>query len=60
MTVFDVLRCTKRQMALLGTVVVDGVVGIELPLLPEFDDFENIDDFLSLDYEFPLLSVFRL
>jgi hypothetical protein len=59
MSVADILICTKKQIALGGCVVVDGIDGIGLPLPPHLDDFSHITDFLALDHVFEYLSIFR-
>lgn len=60
MSVKDVLEHSRNQVALDGCVVVDGINGIGLPLPEGYDDFENITDFLSLDFIFKYISVFRI
>jgi len=60
MSVEDVLKHSKEQVAWGGCVVVDGINGIGLPLPKEFDDFSHITDWLSVDYIFEHLSIFRL
>lgn len=60
MTVVDVLDHSQRQVAYAGCVVVDGINGIGLPLPASFDDFEQINGFLELDYVLENLSVFRV
>jgi hypothetical protein len=60
MSVKDVLNHSKEQVAWGGSVVVDGINGIGLPLPKEFDDFSHITDWLPLDYIFEYLSIFRL
>jgi hypothetical protein len=60
MSVKDVLAHSRCQVALGGCVVVDGINGIGLPLPDGYDDFENITDFLPLNFIFKHLSVFRI
>lgn len=57
MSVKDVVKHSRYQVALDGCVVVDG---IGLPLPDGCDDFKNITDFLPLNFIFKHLSIFRL
>ncbi|ELQ6065147.1 hypothetical protein SM092_003649 [Cronobacter sakazakii] len=59
MTVKDVLDNSNEQVAFGGCVVVDKIDGIGLPLPEGYDDFERITDFLSLDFVFDYLSIFK-
>ncbi|WP_105628553.1 hypothetical protein [Cronobacter malonaticus] len=59
MTVKDVLDNSNEQVAFDGCVVVDKIDGIGLPLPEGYDDFERITDFLSLDFVFDYLSIFK-
>ncbi|ACX86203.1 hypothetical protein [Pectobacterium parmentieri] len=60
MSVKDVLDNSKEQIAFGGCVVIDRINGIGLPLPNDFDDFERITDFLSMDFVFEYLSIFRV
>ncbi|EKK4083673.1 hypothetical protein SMX71_004230 [Cronobacter dublinensis] len=59
MTVKDILDNSKEQVAFGGCVVVDKIDGIGLPLPVGYDDFERITDFLSLDFVFDYLAIFK-
>jgi len=59
MTVKDILDNSKEQVAFGGCVVVDKTDGIGLPLPVGYDDFERITDFLSLDFVFDYLAIFK-
>ncbi len=58
MTVGDVLKNTETQIAWCGFVQVDDIKGVGLSLPDEFDDFERLTDFLSLDFVFNELWVY--
>lgn len=58
MTVADVIKNTQKQIAWSGFVEVDGIKGIGLSLPEDRDDFENITDFLDLDFVFEELWVY--
>ncbi|WP_420212045.1 hypothetical protein ACN8ZM_18975 [Burkholderia aenigmatica] len=58
MTVSDVLKTTKKQMAWCGFVQVDGIQGVGLPLPSQFDDFEKLIDFLDPEFIFSELWVY--
>ncbi|ROW55728.1 hypothetical protein C3E80_21340 [Cronobacter malonaticus] len=59
MTVKDVLDNSNEQVAFGGCVIVDKIDGIGLPLPEGHDDFERITDFLSLDFVFDYLTIFK-
>ncbi|MFC0179179.1 hypothetical protein [Thorsellia kenyensis] len=59
MTVNDVLEMSTEQIAYGGGVVVNRIDGIGLPLPDGYDDFEKLTDFLSLDFVFEYLCVFK-
>ncbi|MBW5805441.1 hypothetical protein FOZ70_11845 [Burkholderia sp. COPS] len=59
MTVGDVLERTKTQLAWCGFVQVDGIGGVGLSLPEEFDDFEQLTDFLGREFVFNELWVYR-
>ncbi|MBN3731910.1 hypothetical protein G3N98_13360 [Burkholderia sp. Tr-20390] len=58
MAVGEVLKNTETQIAWCGFVQVDDVKGVGLSLPDEFDDFERLTDFLSLDFVFEELWVY--
>lgn len=59
MTVSDVQRTTKKQIAEEGFVKVDKISGVGLPLPKDRDDFERLTDHFSDDYVFEELWVYR-
>jgi hypothetical protein len=59
MSVQDVLERSKIQKAECGCVIIDNIDGIGLVLPNEFDDFDEITDFLPLNYVFETLSIFK-
>lgn len=58
MTVLDVIRNTRTQVAWAGYVMVDNLEGIGLSLPEERDDFENILDEFDVDYIFEELWIY--
>jgi len=60
MSIHDVLKCSTKQVAIGGCVIVDGINGIGLPLPPEFDDFDHITDHLPINHIFNSISVFLI
>lgn len=59
MTVADVLRHSKEQVAWSGFVQIDTISGIGLSLPEEHDDFESLADYLGLDFVFDELWVYN-
>jgi hypothetical protein len=60
MTVSDVLQKSKSRIAWSGFVEVNGIRGIGLSLPNEFDDFEEITDYLDLNFIFEELWVYKI
>lgn len=58
MTVAEVLRHSKEQVAWSGFVQVDKISGIGLSLPEEHDDFESLTDYLERDFVFDELWVY--
>lgn len=58
MTVADVLRLSKEQVAWAGFVQIDQVNGIGLSLPEEYDDFDSLTDHFDLDFVFSELWVY--
>ena len=58
MTVADVLRLSKEQVAWAGFVQIDQVSGIGLSLPEEYDDFDSLTDHFDLDFVFNELWVY--
>ena len=58
MTVAEVLKHSKEQIAWSGFVQVDKISGIGLSLLEEHDDFESLTDHFALDFIFDELWVY--
>ncbi|PRA32062.1 hypothetical protein [Pseudomonas poae] len=58
MTVADVLKHSKEQVAWSGFVQIDQISGIGLSLPEELDDFDALTDHLDLDFVFNELWVY--
>lgn len=58
MSVAEVLKHSKEQIAWSGFVQIDKVSGIGLSLPEEHDDFESLTDSLELDFIFEELWVY--
>ncbi|WP_339442611.1 hypothetical protein [Pseudomonas proteolytica] len=58
MTVADVLKLSKTQMAWSGFVQIDQISGIGLSLPEEYDDFDSLTDHFDLDFVFNELWVY--
>ncbi|MFA7940940.1 hypothetical protein ACEK06_00585 [Pseudomonas brenneri] len=58
MTVADVLKLSKTQMAWSGFVQIDQISGTGLSLPEEYDDFDSLTDHFDLDFIFTELWVY--
>lgn len=59
MTVADVLRTTRKQIAYIGFVKIIGIRGIGLSLPNDRDDFERLTDHFDEDYVFEELWIYK-